>query len=349
MAGPSQSQLYAYLTSRGANPNEATMLTGAATNESSLNPDAVHDQGSGLGMFGHRGDRLDNLKTYASNVGTAPNDWQTQADFALNELRSRPESAMVNAAQTPQQLAVAQMHFEQPQGYTKADPTAGANYQGRLQTISKIAGATGAMGPGANYGLLSPTPIGSQSPAMPAATTAPAAAPAAGAVGVGNPQLNASLQKLLQQAQQPGQKPLLAQLLGKVTQPVHAALSNLLGGPGGAAPAQGSPPQQMAAAQPAPGAPVAGTAPPLAPMPSAAPLAPIPAADPNAPAGAAPTPFNPAANGDFSVPAASAPQTDAPMPVPRPADPTATAAAAPAPNQGSLLASLSSLFGGGSA
>ncbi|WP_448953074.1 phage tail tip lysozyme [Labrys neptuniae] len=118
-------QMYSYLKSQGASDNEALMLTGAAANESSFNPNAVHDGGSGTGLFGHNHGRLD----------MRGKDWQQQATLALQELRSRPESALVNKAQNADDLAVAQMHFERPRGYSSSNPRAGDNFTGRFNTI----------------------------------------------------------------------------------------------------------------------------------------------------------------------------------------------------------------------
>ena len=144
---------YAFLKSKGATDNEALMLTGAAASESNLRPTARHDPDkqtgvyAGYGMYGHNTGRLD----------LRGKGWQDQATAALTELRSRPEGAMVNAAKTPQQLADAQMHFEQPMNYTRGNPRAGLNYTGRYNTISYFAQmANGSMptgsGPGGVYG-----------------------------------------------------------------------------------------------------------------------------------------------------------------------------------------------------
>ncbi|WP_036289528.1 phage tail tip lysozyme [Methylosinus sp. PW1] len=132
---PSPREMFDYLTSKGASKNEALLLTGAAGSESGFNPSASHDSGTGYGLFGHRLDRLDAMRKFAGN--NAPT-WQQQSDFALNELRNRPEKGMVDAASSPDQLAIAQMHFEQPQGYTKANPQAGHNFTGRLNTLRRF-------------------------------------------------------------------------------------------------------------------------------------------------------------------------------------------------------------------
>ncbi len=137
---PSPVALFSFLQAQGASRNEALMLTGAAASESGLNPNVPHDGGIGLGLFGHNGDRLQAMRAMA---GSDRPDWRQQASFALKELRSRPEAALVAAAKTPEELAAAQMHFEQPQGYTKAAPQAGHNYTGRLNTLRRFSALGG--------------------------------------------------------------------------------------------------------------------------------------------------------------------------------------------------------------
>jgi len=122
--GLNASAHYSYLTSIGATPNEAAMLTSAADSESSFRPDVTHDGGIGYGLYGHNGARLAAMRQEA---GTVKPDWQAQAKFALAELRSRPEGAAVNAAKTPEDLTDAQMQFEQPNRNIN-----NGNYAGRL-------------------------------------------------------------------------------------------------------------------------------------------------------------------------------------------------------------------------
>lgn len=132
---PSASGMYSFLKSLGATDNEAHVLTGAAHSESGFNPRAPHDNGTGYGMFGHRLERLAAMRQFA---GTQTPDWKQQAAFALQELRSRPEGALVNSAKTPHELTRAQMFFERPRGFTETNPEAGHNWSGRLETIKKF-------------------------------------------------------------------------------------------------------------------------------------------------------------------------------------------------------------------
>jgi len=131
--GFSAADHYAYLISKGATKNEALMLTGAAASESSFDPTVTHDGGKGYGLYGHNLGRLD----------MRGKGWQEQASAALAELRSRPEGAAVNTAKTADDLAVAQMHFEQPMDYTQSNPKGGLNYTGRLNTIRNFGGLAG--------------------------------------------------------------------------------------------------------------------------------------------------------------------------------------------------------------
>lgn len=136
----SPKSMYQHLLSRGATPNEALVLTGAAASESGFNDSASHDGNTGYGLFGHNGGRLAAMRREA---GTDRPTWQQQADFALKELRSRPEGARVNSAQSAEELANVQMAFERPRGYTDATPEAGHNYSGRLNTIRRFSVLSG--------------------------------------------------------------------------------------------------------------------------------------------------------------------------------------------------------------
>ena len=150
------------------------------------------------------------MKNYAAQTGGSISDWHTQAGFALNELRSRPEGLAAANATTPEQVALAQMHYEAPQGFTANDPTAGHNYTGRLNTIRKFTAldpnATGAFAPSANPQVApqAGAPASSVGP-----STVAGAAPTVGGVGtmaanpfgqVGNPQLNAALAQIMAQS-----------------------------------------------------------------------------------------------------------------------------------------------------
>lgn len=140
--GPSSKDLHAYFMEKGATPNEAAMLTGAAMSESKLTPGAIHDGGTGYGMFGHRDPQpgVGRKTNLFKDAGTETPSWKQQGDFALKELRASPQGKMVNEAKTPEDLTRAQMHFLRPQGYTPKNPENGHNYSGRLADVKSVHG-----------------------------------------------------------------------------------------------------------------------------------------------------------------------------------------------------------------
>lgn len=136
----SPQQQYQHLISIGASPNEAHFLTSAAASESNLNPSARHDNNTGYGLYGHRLDRLENMRKFA---GSEFPTYEQQNAFALNELRQRPEGRRVANAKDARDLAVAQMYYERPLGFSEENPTAGHNFAGRLTTLNRFAGLRG--------------------------------------------------------------------------------------------------------------------------------------------------------------------------------------------------------------
>ena len=131
--GFSPNQAFTFLKSIGASDNMARTLVGASWSESAGDPNAWHDNRTGFGLFGHKLARLD----------MRGKNWQEQYRAAFEEIKGRPEAAAIERAVTPDELAIAQMHFEQPEGYTKANPTAGRNYTGRLNQIRRFYGLNG--------------------------------------------------------------------------------------------------------------------------------------------------------------------------------------------------------------
>lgn len=76
---------YNYYLNRGVKPNVAAGIVGNLYKESGLNPNAVGDKGTAYGVAQWRGNRLSNLKKYASNRGRSHTDLTTQLDFILDE------------------------------------------------------------------------------------------------------------------------------------------------------------------------------------------------------------------------------------------------------------------------
>lgn len=76
---------YNYYLNRGVKPNVAAGIVGNLYKESGLNPNAVGDKGTAFGVAQWRGNRLSNLKNYASSKGRSYTDLNTQLDFILDE------------------------------------------------------------------------------------------------------------------------------------------------------------------------------------------------------------------------------------------------------------------------
>ncbi|MCK1585492.1 hypothetical protein IVB03_39550 [Bradyrhizobium sp. 168] len=131
-----------FFVSRGWTPAQAQGIVGNLIHESGLNPNAVHDKGTGLGIAGHRLERLDALKAYAASKGTTANDFQTQLEFIDQELKSTESGAgakLRNAA-TPEQAAAAFINFERPLGYDPNNLAAAHGYSNRVAQATRLAG-----------------------------------------------------------------------------------------------------------------------------------------------------------------------------------------------------------------
>jgi hypothetical protein len=63
----------------------AAMLTGQALAESSLNPDTVHDQGTGYGIYGARNERKDRMLGWMADNGYAKNSLEGQMKYMAHE------------------------------------------------------------------------------------------------------------------------------------------------------------------------------------------------------------------------------------------------------------------------
>ena len=135
----SGSQLYQKFLNLGANEKEAALLTGNAKAESNLNPYVMHDNNTGFGLWGHGKDRWADMQKF---TGQKKPGWEDQAKFALHELRNSPKTSMARSAlaraNSPQEIAIAGMHFERPRGYKPNAPWLGDNYHGRLANIQAV-------------------------------------------------------------------------------------------------------------------------------------------------------------------------------------------------------------------
>lgn len=139
-----------FFTSRGWSPAQAQGIVGNLIHESGLNPNAVHDNNTGLGIAGHRLERLDAMRAFAKERGKPVTDYQTQLEFIDQELRTTEgkAGAAVRAATTPEQAAAAFINFERPLGYDPNDPTKAHGYSNRVAQAVRLAGGTVPATPG---------------------------------------------------------------------------------------------------------------------------------------------------------------------------------------------------------
>jgi hypothetical protein len=129
-----------FFMGRGYTTAQAQGIVGNLIHESGLNPNAVHDNNTGLGIAGHRLERLDAMRAFARERGKPVNDFQTQLEFIDQELRTTEgkAGAAVRAATTPEQAAAAFVHFERPLGYDPNDPTKAHGYSNRVGQAKRL-------------------------------------------------------------------------------------------------------------------------------------------------------------------------------------------------------------------
>ena len=128
-----------------ATPAEAEVIIPAAAAESGFNPEAIHDEGTGYGLFGHRLERRDALK---KALGPDASDFFKQLEYGLKDFRGRPEHRFVEG-ENPSIDQIMQAHgaFERPAGYKEGHPEGMLNYAGRRALTEALAsGDFGAFG-----------------------------------------------------------------------------------------------------------------------------------------------------------------------------------------------------------
>src|SRR3954451_10104669 len=130
------------LSDLGYGPAQIAGIIGNLQHESSLDPNAVGDNGTSFGLAQWHADRWDALKNFAAKNGSDPSDVSTQVNFPHNELQG-PESTAreaLMAAKTPQDAATAFMHFERPLGYSADNPMGGMGARSRINNAIAFAG-----------------------------------------------------------------------------------------------------------------------------------------------------------------------------------------------------------------
>lgn len=165
-------------------PIAAAGIVGNLVNESGarLDPTAVHDKGTGLGIAGWRLERRDALLNFAAQNGMDPRSRETQFMFLDHELRTdeSPIGERLRKAATPQEAAVIMLDYERPGGWNRRDPTGSNGYQNRINAALAYTNEAdprgmnapippemmaGMEGPGAQFGF-SPEAFGATQPGV---------------------------------------------------------------------------------------------------------------------------------------------------------------------------------------
>lgn len=140
-------RMVAYLVEKhGKSRVQAGGIVGRLIQESSLNVDAVGDNGTAFGLAQWRGDRLTGLKRFG---GANWKDPFVQLDYLVHEMGTTERTAgdMLARARTVDEAAAAMMTFERPAGWTAANPRGGHGWDNTLAHAMRLAG-TAAEPPG---------------------------------------------------------------------------------------------------------------------------------------------------------------------------------------------------------
>ncbi|WP_172746173.1 phage tail tip lysozyme [Neorhizobium sp. T7_12] len=130
-------------------PHQAAGIVGNLFQESTMNPMARnpgdgHDGSDSIGQGQWNGDRAKALKSFAAERGTDFTDRDTQLDFVMHEMQG-PEKYSYDrlmSAQNEHDAAAAMIGYERPQGYSRANPTAGHGWDNRLGVAQELLGRT---------------------------------------------------------------------------------------------------------------------------------------------------------------------------------------------------------------
>ena len=156
--------LVSLLQQRGLSPAASAGVAGNLMQESSLNPAAVGDGGTSLGLAQWHNERRQGLLDFAKGAGASPTDAGTQVDYLFKELSSPAYSGVMSglkSAQTPEDAAKAFLGFERPAGWSAENPMAASGAANRVRNAAAVFSGGRQQGPAniANVSLSSqPTP-----------------------------------------------------------------------------------------------------------------------------------------------------------------------------------------------
>ena len=136
-----------FFQGRGYTREQAAGIVGNLIHESNLNPGAIGDSGTSVGIGQFHNERAAALKQFAAARGKPVNDLQTQLEFVDHELQTSEAgtAAALKGATTAREAARAFIGYERPQGYTAANPEGGLGFANRVANAEGLAGGkTGA-------------------------------------------------------------------------------------------------------------------------------------------------------------------------------------------------------------
>lgn len=194
--------------------NSAIVATSSAQSESAFNPNESHDNKTGYGLYGHRGDRLTEMRKFAGTKPGEPIPPNVQTSFYVREMSRAADTdpfiaqVMRNPNATAEDLTRVQMRMERPEGFKLGREEEAPSWNKRLANTRALM-------------------AGDQSAAVAAlVAVAPVAQPATG--GLLNPRV--ARETIRQKAQEVGGDRAMATFI-----PPAAATGGLLvGGPVGA-------------------------------------------------------------------------------------------------------------------
>lgn len=136
---------YDFFVGRGYTPAQASGIVGNLIHESGLDPGAVGDAGTSVGLAQFHNERAAALKAFAQAKGTSPGDFQTQLEFIDKELHSTEGRAFqaLQASATPEAAAAAFVHYERPKGYDPNNPAASMGFESRVAQAKAVFGGQG--------------------------------------------------------------------------------------------------------------------------------------------------------------------------------------------------------------
>lgn len=136
---------YDFFVGRGYTPAQASGIVGNLIHESGLDPGAVGDQGTSIGVAQFHAERAAALAKYAKETGRDVHDLQTQFEFIDKELQSTEAATLqrLKTASTPEEAAAAFVHYERPRGYTPENPAGALGFQSRIAQAKAVFGGQG--------------------------------------------------------------------------------------------------------------------------------------------------------------------------------------------------------------